>query len=103
MPHPKHRRTSSDKKKRAAHFGLKKINAKTCEKCGESVLPHHACNKCGFYNGRQVIETDKQTERLLKKAQAKAAASQPEKAPEKEEKAEKVADKKPKAKKKTEK
>lgn len=27
-----------------------------CAKCGKTVLPHHVCNYCGFYNGREVID-----------------------------------------------
>ncbi|HBB15200.1 MAG: 50S ribosomal protein L32 [Treponema sp.] len=26
-----------------------------CKNCGNLILPHHVCQKCGFYNGRQVI------------------------------------------------
>ncbi len=26
-----------------------------CNNCGNLVLPHHVCPKCGFYRGRQVI------------------------------------------------
>ena len=80
---------------RAAHFGLKKINAQVCQKCGESVLSHHACAKCGAYNGRQVLSTDKQTDRLLKKKTAKAqVAPTPQKEDGPQKPAKKDADKK---------
>ena len=26
-----------------------------CGNCGNPVLPHHVCSKCGFYRGRQVL------------------------------------------------
>jgi large subunit ribosomal protein L32 len=26
-----------------------------CGQCGEPVLPHHVCPKCGFYQGREVV------------------------------------------------
>ncbi|MDR0598870.1 MAG: 50S ribosomal protein L32 [Treponema sp.] len=26
-----------------------------CSGCGNKVLPHRACPKCGFYRGKQVI------------------------------------------------
>jgi large subunit ribosomal protein L32 len=27
-----------------------------CPNCGEQKLPHHLCNACGYYDGRQVTE-----------------------------------------------
>ncbi|MBI4133502.1 50S ribosomal protein L32 [Candidatus Uhrbacteria bacterium] len=51
---PGHRRTSSHKRRRAAHFALKHMNLGACGKCGREVLPHHACGFCGYYAGRQV-------------------------------------------------
>jgi large subunit ribosomal protein L32 len=56
MALPGHRRTSSDKRRRAAHFALKKINFFHCPKCKKPVLPHHACANCGTYAGRQVLK-----------------------------------------------
>ncbi|MBQ7151528.1 MAG: 50S ribosomal protein L32 [Synergistaceae bacterium] len=29
---------------------------KTCPKCGEVTLAHHACPNCGTYKGRQVVK-----------------------------------------------
>ncbi len=29
-----------------------------CPTCGNKVLPHRVCPKCGFYRGRQVIELE---------------------------------------------
>jgi len=53
---PGHRRTSSDKRRRAAHFALRKINFFSCPKCKKPVLPHHACSYCGSYAGKQVLK-----------------------------------------------
>ncbi|NCB01059.1 MAG: 50S ribosomal protein L32 [Spirochaetia bacterium] len=30
-----------------------------CGTCGNIVVPHRVCPKCGFYRGKQVIETEK--------------------------------------------
>jgi large subunit ribosomal protein L32 len=30
-------------------------NLVACGNCGNLVLQHHVCKKCGFYKGRQVI------------------------------------------------
>ena len=29
-----------------------------CANCGNLVLQHHVCPKCGFYRGRQVIKPE---------------------------------------------
>lgn len=60
---PGHRRTSSDKRKRAAHFALTAVSVNACPKCGKAVRPHRACAFCGTYKGRQVVKM----ERKLKK------------------------------------
>jgi large subunit ribosomal protein L32 len=53
---PGHRRTSSDKRRRAAHFALEKVSLAHCSKCKKTVLPHHACGFCGTYDGKEVIK-----------------------------------------------
>jgi large subunit ribosomal protein L32 len=54
---PGHRRTSSHKRRRAAHFALKPTKLTTCPKCKKPLMPHIACKFCGTYNGRQVTKT----------------------------------------------
>ena len=56
---PGHRRTSSHKRRRAAHFALCKMTITQCAKCKKPVLPHSACAFCGTYKGRQVIAAKK--------------------------------------------
>ncbi|MFA5061551.1 MAG: 50S ribosomal protein L32 [Patescibacteria group bacterium] len=70
---PGHRRTSSHKNRRAAHFALKIANATVCPKCKHPVMPHHACAFCGTYRGRQVFNVDKRTSRSTRRAKAKKA------------------------------
>ena len=57
MALPGHRRTSSHKRRRAAHFALSKTTLAACAKCKKPVLPHRACAFCGTYKGRQVLKT----------------------------------------------
>ncbi|MDO8505331.1 MAG: 50S ribosomal protein L32 [bacterium] len=52
---PGHRRTSSHKRRRAAHFALDPVSTTKCTHCGKAILPHHLCTHCGYYKGRQVI------------------------------------------------
>ncbi|HLD61031.1 MAG TPA: 50S ribosomal protein L32, partial [Patescibacteria group bacterium] len=53
---PGHRRTSSHKHRRAAHFALQANTITTCPKCKKPILPHRACAFCGTYRGRQVVK-----------------------------------------------
>lgn len=72
-----HRRTSSSKRRRAAHFALTKISLTKCTNCGVEIKPHHACVACGMYDSRTVIapkavkmETPVKTLRVSKKKKA---------------------------------
>jgi large subunit ribosomal protein L32 len=65
---PGHRRTSSHKRRRAAHFAIVEKSAKSCPKCGKAILPHRICAFCGTYKGRQVLNVDKRAGRTARKA-----------------------------------
>ncbi len=54
---PGHRRTSSHKHRRAAHFALTAKNVRLCPKCNKPSLPHRACASCGTYKGRNVTQS----------------------------------------------
>ncbi|MFA6428574.1 MAG: 50S ribosomal protein L32 [Candidatus Buchananbacteria bacterium] len=53
---PGHRRTSSHKRRRAAHFALKTNKLVKCSKCQKGILAHHVCPYCGYYLGKEVIK-----------------------------------------------
>ncbi|MDP3244648.1 MAG: 50S ribosomal protein L32 [bacterium] len=55
---PGHRRTSSHKRRRAAHFALSASTLAKCGHCGKAIKPHHACDFCGYYKGREVIKKE---------------------------------------------
>ncbi|MFH1430177.1 MAG: 50S ribosomal protein L32 [Candidatus Uhrbacteria bacterium] len=67
---PGHRRTSSDKRRRAAHFALKKLNLTRCPKCTKPGIPHQACAGCGTYAGREVIKPKEKRARSSKATRA---------------------------------
>jgi large subunit ribosomal protein L32 len=67
---PGHRRTSSDKRRRSAHFALKKSTINTCA-CGAAVLPHRACKVCGSYKGKKVVDITRAAKRAVKKTSKK--------------------------------
>ncbi|MFC1787779.1 50S ribosomal protein L32 [Patescibacteria group bacterium] len=91
MALPSHRRTSSDKRRRSAHFALKKVALFACPKCKKPIKPHQACLECGFYKGRGTLDVSRATSRALKRTMATAPAKsetepKEEKAPKQSEK-----------------
>jgi large subunit ribosomal protein L32 len=78
MSVPAKRRPRSEKRKRAAHFALKKVKSVSCPKCKHPKMPHQACVFCGTYKGREVSKSklDKKEEKRLKKQKAKTAEKQ---------------------------
>ena len=80
---PGHHRTSSDKRKRAAHFHLVAAHPSVCAKCKKPVMSHMACAFCGTYKGREVVKMN------VIKPVAKPGAAKAEKAEAKEAKAKK--------------
>lgn len=57
MAVPKKRTSRSRKGMRRAHDRVAAPNVVYCE-CGEPILPHRACNECGSYKGRQVLNKE---------------------------------------------
>lgn len=55
MAVPKKKTSKSRRDMRRAHHALKPVNVAECPNCGEFKLPHHVCQACGHYNGREVV------------------------------------------------
>lgn len=55
MANPKRRTSVKRKKSRRSHHALNAVAAHNCSNCGALGRPHHVCDECGFYNGRQVV------------------------------------------------
>ncbi|MDD2758028.1 MAG: 50S ribosomal protein L32 [Patescibacteria group bacterium] len=64
---PGHRRTSSHKRRRAAHFALSATTINSCPKCEKPIRPHRACGFCGTYKGREVLSVSRKTARTAKR------------------------------------
>ncbi len=77
MSLPSHRRTSSDKRRRASHFALKKQTLAQDEKSGQAHRPHRAAPGQTEYRGHEIHikGKEKKLERLLKKSQKPEAKS----------------------------
>lgn len=55
------RRTSKTKKRmRRTHLKKTAPNTIVCPKCGEPIMPHRACTKCGYYKGKEVIKINEE-------------------------------------------
>lgn len=87
------RRTRSEKRRRASHFALKRTSFTKCSHCGKAVLPHRACQYCGYYRGRVVLEVEAKLLKKMEKEKAKREkeTKKEEKEQEKEEKKNKKA------------
>lgn len=59
MPLPKRRHSSTRRNKRRTHDDLAVPAVTECSHCHAPAMPHNACPKCGFYQGRQVDHTIK--------------------------------------------
>ncbi len=57
MPNPKRRHSRARRNKRRTHDRLAAPAEAECPQCNALMLPHRACQACGFYKGREVIET----------------------------------------------
>jgi large subunit ribosomal protein L32 len=56
MAVPKKKISKSRRDMRRSHLAITPVNSVACPNCGDSKLPHHLCDTCGMYNGRQVID-----------------------------------------------
>lgn len=55
---PKRKKSKSRAKAALSHIALKPPAFTDCPQCHSPMQPHHACEVCGTYNGRQVVEVD---------------------------------------------
>ncbi len=61
MPNPKRRHSKRRTSNRRAHDHLHTLSLTECPNCHEKKLPHQACRLCGYYKGREVIDTKRKT------------------------------------------
>lgn len=74
MPAPKQRHTKSRRNKRRSHLVLKSDCFSLCPKCKSPVLPHHVCQNCGYYKGREAIDVLAKLEKKERKQKEKEIA-----------------------------
>jgi large subunit ribosomal protein L32 len=59
VPQPKRKHSKGRRDRRRAHDALVNNNLVQCSNCGEMRLPHVVCPNCGYYQGREVIDMEK--------------------------------------------
>ncbi|HET8575043.1 MAG TPA: 50S ribosomal protein L32 [Candidatus Paceibacterota bacterium] len=63
------RHTRAHTGNRRSHHALSEARLSTCAKCGAKHLRHHACEACGTYRGKQVMNVLKDAEKKIKNAE----------------------------------
>jgi large subunit ribosomal protein L32 len=57
MPNPKRRHSKMRKNQRRSHDHLVSDSLSSCPNCHERKMPHQVCPRCGYYKGREVVDT----------------------------------------------
>ncbi|NLP37226.1 MAG: 50S ribosomal protein L32 [Firmicutes bacterium] len=57
MAVPKRKTSKQRRNKRRTHWKLTVPGLVSCPQCHEPKLPHRVCVHCGYYKGREVVET----------------------------------------------
>ncbi|MBD3360864.1 50S ribosomal protein L32 [Candidatus Peregrinibacteria bacterium] len=72
-PVPKKKTAKAKTKTRYGSFKTKtlkklsnRVNLVDCPNCGSKALAHTACPQCGQYRGRQIIDKQKEVEKITK-------------------------------------
>lgn len=74
MPVPKRKVSRARRDSRSANKGLKPKVFTSCNNCQVAIMPHQACDSCGFYKGVKVFET--KMDRALKRGRARQTKKQ---------------------------
>ena len=59
MSVPKQRHTKTRRDRKRKRFELQPVKTISCPKCKKPMLPHRVCGECGYYKGKEVINTVK--------------------------------------------
>ena len=60
MAVPKQKTSKSRRDKRRTHKKATAPNVSTCPQCGEPKESHRACQNCGTYKGREVLDQEEE-------------------------------------------
>lgn len=57
MAVPKKKTSKSRRDMRRSHHALSAPTYRECQNCGGLMRPHRVCGSCGYYDGREVVQT----------------------------------------------
>lgn len=72
MPVPKRKRSRARRDSRFADKAMQVKAFTKCQNCQEILVPHVACQHCGFYKGVKVLKT--KVDRVIKRTEVAQAA-----------------------------
>ena len=59
MAVPKYKTSKArSRRRRSINMSMTTPNLVSCSNCGNKILRHRVCPKCGFYKGNQIIEPE---------------------------------------------
>ena len=58
MAVPTGKKSKSKMGTRRSHDSIKAASLGVCPNCQEAKMPHRVCPKCGYYNGREVLQVE---------------------------------------------
>jgi large subunit ribosomal protein L32 len=58
MAVPKRKTTRAVRDSRRAQHKISAPTLSECPQCHQARLPHHVCPECGYYDGKEVVETE---------------------------------------------
>ena len=58
MPVPKRKTGKTKRNMRRSHHAMTAPMLTECQNCGDRIIPHRVCPKCGYYGNRVVVNTD---------------------------------------------
>ena len=67
MSTQKQRHTKGRRDRARAELKLSPKNLVVCTKCGAQIKAHITCSKCGFYKGKEVVDTMKKIDKKVAK------------------------------------
>ncbi len=58
MPVPKRKTSRTKRDTRRATHQISAPAKSVCPQCHQPKLPHRVCPQCGYYNGKEVVDTE---------------------------------------------
>ncbi len=67
MALPKRQHSRQRGRKRRTHWKIKLGSLSVCSQCKKQIISHRVCPFCGYYKGKEVVDTMKKANKKAKK------------------------------------